>query len=364
MKKAALVIVLSTAAFLMPVFVSAAIIKQQPYDTSSLANGVLRWVMRYTPTETVTVKSFSVGACGSSGLDIAVYNAAGTTLISSSGSTKWDTIDSDDCDDGNTYYTMASTTAYTFTAGTKYYFSMGYGINNSTITHYGYPYAVDDELAMDSVTLGSIDSTFTPTTSAPIEPFFMACDEYGTCASTSTVQWDAIWFPTVYDADFAGIAASSSLWGQYEASTTLATINNCALAGNIFSQAICSAGAYLFTVSTGVFQKIAEIPTYFAARFPFSWILGLYNVWGDMTATTDDFQTLEIDMQSWDRSTTTAFGGILPSITFLSSSTISTYMPNGFMDTAFLLMRAAIWIGFLSYIIISVRKRFTATLTI
>jgi len=198
---------------------------------------------------------------------------------------------------------------------------------------------------------------------SPTKIYTTQCDFGGSTYCTgapfldvnSGIDWSQISFPLVYSSSTQAIAASSSLWQSIaSASSTI----QCAT-GNLFTDALCSAGVFLFVPSTAAIDAFTQLAsTTLPQRFPFSWYYGVKNTYGALTASsTANMQTVSIDFSSVDPATSTAFGSILPNATVLSSTTISTYLSPTMLQLLLTLESAAIWLIFGLYVFHDVQHK-------
>lgn len=165
--------------------------------------------------------------------------------------------------------------------------------------------------------------------------------------------------------DWTGLnSTSTALTSLYQqnASDTLAQIaTRCQGSGNVFSEALCGTFAFLFipdpTVTNGYAQLAAvQIP----AKFPFSWISEGKAIFDGIASPTSstNFTTTVLDMHSLGIGSTTAIGNILPSVTAISSSTITQFLPAGMWSTIQTLLGAFAYLVLFWYIWHRVRTRF------
>jgi len=153
-------------------------------------------------------------------------------------------------------------------------------------------------------------------------------------------------------------ATSTGLFSSWSSSSTLAAISeNCSEAGNIFSRGICWSFSYLFIPNPSVIDQFVGLGSTTASKFPFSYVFGVIGLFSSLTASTSvNMIAPHIDFASVDPAASTTFGTFLPDITFLSTSTIQSYMPSGFWAFIYSFMSIAMWITFVFMVIREARK--------
>jgi len=160
-------------------------------------------------------------------------------------------------------------------------------------------------------------------------------------------NWGAIGI--VPPIDFAAVqyvATSTSFFSGSASGTLQAIANECSSTGNIFSEAMCRAAAYLFVPNPNVTNQYLTLATTTAQKFPFSYVFGISALFTGLTASsTTNMIAPKIAFSQYDPASSTPFGPFLPDLTFLSTSTIQRYMPSGFWSLIQTLMIAAIWLG-------------------
>lgn len=154
---------------------------------------------------------------------------------------------------------------------------------------------------------------------------------------TPNIDWTAIQY----------VPTSTSLFSDADASSTLASITEqCAEAGNVFARGICWSFAYLFIPNPTVFNQYVGLASTTAQKFPFSYVVGIYELLGTLQASTSkNMISPHIDFASVDPAASSSFGTILPDITILSTSTIQQYMPSGMWNIIYFWMQGALWLG-------------------
>jgi len=161
-------------------------------------------------------------------------------------------------------------------------------------------------------------------------------------------------FPAGTIAAYQGTATSSPLFG------TATSTGSCDGVQNDVVWVACSVGAYLFIPSPVILNQWANLPSVISQRFPFSWLYGLQvMVTGTAASSSANMIAPGIDFGSVDPATSTPFGPILPTFTFLSSTTIQKYMPAGTWATFYFLMQMALWLLLLAYVVHWVNNRST-----
>jgi len=178
--------------------------------------------------------------------------------------------------------------------------------------------------------------------------FNISVDAQGRFFTGTGINWNNITVvPPIPFNNIQYVATSTSFFSGTSSSSTLEAISSeCASTGNIFAAALCRAFAYLWVPNPAVTNQYIGLASTTASKFPFSYIGGVIGLFGALDASsTKNMISPTIDFPSVDAASSTAFGPILPSVTFLSTSTIQHFMPAGFWDFIYLLMEAAIWLG-------------------
>jgi len=154
----------------------------------------------------------------------------------------------------------------------------------------------------------------------------------------------------------AAIAASSSLW----ASLTLASSSAQCDTGNLFSDGLCAAGAYLFVPAPSTFEEYASLPQTEQGHWPFSWIFGVESQIDTATSTTGNLPAWSLDLNSAASTTfaSTTMPNFLPSFTFFSSTTVMTFLQPSQWDAMQALLAAVLWLGLVVDIFFVLRNRF------
>jgi len=127
-----------------------------------------------------------------------------------------------------------------------------------------------------------------------------------------------------YNLAAAPIAASSSLWGAYATSSTLAASCD---SGNLFSDGICQAFSFIFIPNPEILNGFIALPALAGTKFPFSWIYGVQNEVSTLSASsTSNMIGLQLNLGSLGVGSTTSMGNILPNFEAFGTSTIETYV--------------------------------------
>jgi len=176
-------------------------------------------------------------------------------------------------------------------------------------------------------------------------------------SQNSTVDWGAIYIPTVFSTSSTAIGTSSSLWGSLDiASSSI----NCT-SGNIFSNGICAAVSYLFVPNPNVLNATIAIPQVATTKFPFSWVYGIQQSISTLSATnTSQMGTYSIDWSAMNIGTSSPLGlsHIAPaSTTVFSKNTIETYIPDSTWQLFQALIAAGIWLTFAADVFFTARNQ-------
>jgi len=176
----------------------------------------------------------------------------------------------------------------------------------------------------------------------------------------SNLNWGALYISPLFATNSPAIAASSSLWSAYTASSTLSQLQNCALSGNIFSEAICSAVAYLFVPDPNVLNQWASFPGYVSGFFPFSWVAGVQtSVNGLVASSTSNMIDLSFDYPALGVGSTSPLGlaNIAPKIDVFSTSTIEHYIGSTYWALFQSLIAVGIWLTFIADVFFTARNQ-------
>jgi len=152
------------------------------------------------------------------------------------------------------------------------------------------------------------------------------------------------------------VPTSTSFFSGQASGTLQALANECSETGNIFSNGICRAFAYMFSPNPAVLDQFFELPDLAVQKFPFSWVVGLQTTFLGFTASSSTMVSGEIDLSGV--ASTTEFGPIISSFTFISSSTITEYIPTPVWNAFQALMDASLWLALFSYVFFQARNRF------
>jgi len=117
--------------------------------------------------------------------------------------------------------------------------------------------------------------------------------------------------------------------------------------GSAVSYGFCVAGTFLFVPSQDSLQSYNGISTVLPTIIPFSYFYDFSNIInGEQASTSVNFTPLGVDLAATGVASTSPYKSILQAVptTYLSTTTIMTYVPQSLYDTLFLLMRSAIWI--------------------
>lgn len=117
--------------------------------------------------------------------------------------------------------------------------------------------------------------------------------------------------------------------------------------GQSISLGICNVSVFLFVPNALALTNFSSLTNTLQERIPFSYYFDVQNIFTGSTASnTQNMVAYTANLSSFDFSTSTSFGPILPTqpFSFFSSSTISQYLPVGMHDFLYNLMIAAIWV--------------------
>jgi len=261
--------------------------------------------------------------------NMSLMNSNGTTIVSWSPSAF-------QLSDGYRYQGAA----FPLTAGQTYYIL--YGDNNHDFYFRGTSNVSYSFGSAGGVTLGG---SFTPNVSRGLS---MLNWQFALCDSSFCQMGIGLSF---------GSATSSSFWGQYNATDTLAALNNsCSQISNIFGSALCIAGSYLFVPDPSVLQGYADLGTVIESKKPFSYFYQVKDLYGSLASSTNSLPVYTYDLHSVDPATSTPMGAILPSFSILSSSTVTYFMPAGSLDTLLALAAIALYLTLAADIFFTIRN--------
>jgi len=122
--------------------------------------------------------------------------------------------------------------------------------------------------------------------------------------------------------------------------------------GSYVGQGICIGFGYLLVPTAESVQQFTQISSVLAQVVPFSYFYDVSDIFNSSTASSSvNFTPLTLNLRGTGVGSTTAWASVLPSsFSYLSSTTITTYVPGTLYDLLFLLMRSAIWIAVLFHL--------------
>jgi len=146
-----------------------------------------------------------------------------------------------------------------------------------------------------------------------------------------------------------GIATTSQqVWCAGNFSTSSGFLDTL---GQSISLGFCNVGVFLFVPSQSAVSQWQALATTSREKIPFSYYYDFRDILNDQSASSsENFPSFAVNGADWGIGSTTAIGNIVPNLTFLSTSTISQYLPPGMYDLLFLLMRSAIWMMVLFHV--------------
>jgi len=175
----------------------------------------------------------------------------------------------------------------------------------------------------------------------------------------SAINWNLYYVPPPFSTSSVAIATSSSIWGAYSASTTLAALNGqCSLSGNIFSEALCVAASFLFVPNPTTINGLVAANEAMQQKFPFSWVFQTQTLITTLSASsTQNMMVLEFGLHDLGIGSTSPIGNVLPNFEF-STSTIYTYLTPSVWTAIMNLVAAGLWFGLGLHVYHTVRHRF------
>jgi len=173
------------------------------------------------------------------------------------------------------------------------------------------------------------------------------------------IDWDNYVGPALLASTSASaIATSSSLWGDYDATTTLIQLERCVDSGNLFSRAICLSFSYLFTPNPRVLDSWASVPTQLSAKFPFSWVSSVQTSLQTAAASsTGNMPLVAMNLHDLNIGSSSPMGNIMPNFVALSTTTVREYIPDTIWNAGQLLMQTTLWMALCFDIYATVRRR-------
>jgi len=124
--------------------------------------------------------------------------------------------------------------------------------------------------------------------------------------------------------------------------------------GQDISLGLCKVTSFLFVPNQNTLNQWQTLASTTVTKIPFSYVYEVYADFRTLSATTtENLPTYTADLTSLTLGSTTSFGNVLPNLSILSQSTISTYLPAGIHDALFLLARSAIWL----FVVLSLYRR-------
>lgn len=176
-KKTIIILFTFLSILILPTITNASVLYSQTDGTTTDSTSN-RFMIKWTPISTYQAYSISVGTYRSTAVgEYNIYDTSCNKLLD--GST-WDVLADGD---GEQYYNISSTTPFTFTGGTTYYITAGYGVNNN-ITRKGNNSDTKTDFTLVTVDLGCTNEAQSGTIT---ESQFSICDSYGVCNFTDPV---------------------------------------------------------------------------------------------------------------------------------------------------------------------------------
>lgn len=159
--------------------------------------------------------------------------------------------------------------------------------------------------------------------------------------------------PTQYftpDPTYSGLATSSvATMCDNSFATTSGFLDS---VGASISNGLCRVGAFLFVPSGSVLSQYASFPDTLGNKVPFSYYYDLETAFSSSSASsTGNFTAMSVDLRGTGVGSTSSWGNVLPSsFSYLSSTTIMTYVSPTMYALLFFMMRSAIWIAVLFHV--------------
>jgi len=328
-------LILAAVFIATPAFADVRVVEQVAQNGRQLAQ-TTRWGQSFKVLATTTVQSTAVAitaSCGSvqigqlvSGEFMPGVTWSGTAI-------------------SNGYqYAGTATTTY---PGIEYWILYGTGAGSSCTANdlYSNSSSLSYVNGTAATMIRDVNGFFVPSNQG-FDLLFTVCSD-ATCTVSGSPSgvgpdWSAVALAPPYSAAAAAIATTSALWD----SVTFASSTISCATGNVFSDALCSAATFLFVPNPQIVNGyVALASSTLPTRFPFSFFYGFVAVYQGLSASsTANLATVSINFASVDPATSTPFGNILPNVTVLSSSTITQYMPSGFLSLLLTIEAAAIWL--------------------
>lgn len=176
-------------------------------------------------------------------------------------------------------------------------------------------------------------------------------------APDTSIDWSAYYTPLVYSSTTAGIATSSSLWGSLSLASSTVQCDT----GNVFTDALCNAGTFLFVPNADILSAYASLPDTIGTKFPFSWVVGVRASFSGLTSTsTTQMMTLTLPFHTVGVGTSSVLG--LANVVSVdpvgfSTSTIEQYIGASNWAVFQSLIALAIWLGFAADVFFTTRNQ-------
>lgn len=245
------------------------------------------------------------------------------------------------------YATSTLSSVYQLQSGS--YYELGYTLtSNVGVAQFMYIYGSQTDRYSSGA---SLQGTATGVQLGPVLDLFFQVYGY----STYTPDWSLLSVPIVYSSTSTALATSSALWGSISLASTTQQCNS----GNLFSDGLCSAGVYLFVPNQQILAAFAELPQAESTHWPFSWIIAVQTAFSSQGASsTANLPTYSYDLASVDPASTTPLGPILPTFTFLSSTTVLTYISQANWNLLQALVTSLLYLLFAYDVFFTLRNRF------
>jgi len=166
-----------------------------------------------------------------------------------------------------------------------------------------------------------------------------------TDAINNSINWTDL--EVVPPIDFGAVqfvATSTSFFSGDASGSLQALADECSTTGNIFSNALCRAFAYLFVPNPTVLDQYQNLGPQLQTKFPVSWVYQVQAEINTAATTTLSSPVWTMNLHDAGIGSTTPLGNILPNMVVFSSSTVKRYISDAQWNALMTLAGAAIWL--------------------
>lgn len=172
---------------------------------------------------------------------------------------------------------------------------------------------------------------------------------------TSQFNLDNTFHTTKIDLQSLLPGSSTGTTKDFCASLASTSTNIISQFGSDVGWGICTAGVFLFVPSSPSLENFSKLQTLTSTRFPFSYFAGMQETWAGLSASsTDNAPEMTMNLHDVGFGSSTRMGNILPNFTYMSTSTIGTYLSNTNLGTLKFLAGLSILLGLLFNIYVGI----------